>query len=334
MASDDIKPLLSDRDIDDIILTGSHRNAAGGIYATSVYAFAKEVAIAAIQADREIRAGHVALLKGSMAQAERENDELRAALAQAQSSGQAAPSDAEIIADMEARGWKHLDDEERADIIQFARALLSRYGQAPAASAEPVAWLDPDTADVIHQQRKYDWERFFGEGGKRKAETYTVPLGRIAAPVAAQAPMSDEAIVAEALLFADSSYYGTDLVKRLHFTREGITAFVRSVGGPRAPAANGDAPFLQETDQHALHRFIETTEDDESYDIGKDTVKRLAQLGVVSNHGFGRYSVTAFGYWAHERFWHQNPPLPLRTNSDRDNDARAAMKRTTGSDHD
>ena len=56
MSADDIKTVLTDEDIDDIILTGGYRNAAGGIYATSVYAFAKEVAIAAIQADRASRA--------------------------------------------------------------------------------------------------------------------------------------------------------------------------------------------------------------------------------------------------------------------------------------
>lgn len=91
-----------------------------------------------------------------------------------------------------------------------------------------------------------------------------------------------------------------------------------------------DAPFLQEDDQHALHRFIETTEDGQGYDIGKDRIKRLAELGVVSNQGFGRYSVTAFGYWAHERYWHQNPSLPLKTigehNAEAAKDARRRIE--------
>lgn len=75
--------------------------------------------------------------------------------------------------------------------------------------------------------------------------------------------------------------------------------------------------YLQETDQQLLHRFIETTEDDESFDIGMPAVTRLADLGVVRNCGFGRYAVTMFGYWVHEHFQHQNPPLPLMTNADR-----------------
>ncbi|UUC92497.1 hypothetical protein [Comamonas sp. C11] len=97
---------------------------------------------------------------------------------------------------------------------------------------------------------------------------------------------------------------------------------------PQAQADARDAgklQFLMEADQHLLHRFIETTEDDESYDLKKEEIKRLAELGVVSNHGFGRYSVTMFGYWAHEQFWHQNPSLPLKTNSDRDREHRAAI---------
>ena len=52
---EDITCPLTEQEIDDIILTGGHRNAAGGIYATSVYAFAKEVAVAAVLADREGR---------------------------------------------------------------------------------------------------------------------------------------------------------------------------------------------------------------------------------------------------------------------------------------
>ncbi len=94
---------------------------------------------------------------------------------------------------------------------------------------------------------------------------------------------------------------------------------------PQAQPADAPIPYLQEADQHLLHRFIETTEDDESFDIGKDAVKRLANLGVVESCGFGRYGVTMFGYWVHEHYWHQNPSLPLKTNADRDREHRAAM---------
>ena len=89
-------------------------------------------------------------------------------------------------------------------------------------------------------------------------------------------------------------------------------------------------PFLQEKDQHLLDRFIETTEDNEGFDIGKEAIKRLANLGVVESLGFGRYGVTMFGYWVHEHYWCQNPSLPLKTNLDRDADARAAIAKATG----
>lgn len=88
--------------------------------------------------------------------------------------------------------------------------------------------------------------------------------------------------------------------------------------------------YLQKSDQELLDRFIETTEDDESFDIGMPAVKRLADLGVVRNCGFGRYAVTMFGYWVHEHFGYRNPPLPLMTNSDRDAAQKAKLAAQKG----
>lgn len=110
----------------------------------------------------------------------------------------------------------------------------------------------------------------------------------------------------------------------LNFNNPELEAFAAALRSPGTQEGEpSETQFLQEADQHLLHRFIETTEDGEGYDIGKDAVKRLAELGVVQSFGFGRYGVTMFGYWAHERFWLQNPGLPLLTNADRD--ARAAL---------
>ena len=109
-------------------------------------------------------------------------------------------------------------------------------------------------------------------------------------------------------------------------TSHGV-AYIRAdlVEAAPADALDAETPFLQEMDQHLLHRFIETSEDDESYDISKDEVKRLANIGVLESCGFGRYGVTMFGYWVHERYWHQNPSLPLKTNADRDREKRVAI---------
>jgi len=52
----------------------------------------------------------------------------------------------------------------------------SRMLQQRAIEAEPVAWLDPETGDVIAHQRKRSWEADYGVGGRRKAEPYTIAL--------------------------------------------------------------------------------------------------------------------------------------------------------------
>ena len=48
--------------------------------------------------------------------------------------------------------------------------------QQPAAEAQPVAWMDPVTEDVIHDMRKTSWSTDYGVGGEKKARTYTTPL--------------------------------------------------------------------------------------------------------------------------------------------------------------
>ncbi len=53
--------------------------------------------------------------------------------------------------------------------------------------------------------------------------------------------------------------------------------------------------LLNEDDLAALERFDETADDDESYDLPKASIQRLAELGALRNHGFGRYSITSFG---------------------------------------
>lgn len=80
--------------------------------------------------------------------------------------------------------------------------------------------------------------------------------------------------------------------------------------------------YLEPADLGDLMRFQETIDDCEGYDIGKSAVKRLAELGVLQNHGFGKYSITAFGHFVLEHMFLQNPTLPLMTNGDRD---RAAI---------
>lgn len=109
-------------------------------------------------------------------------------------------------------------------------------------------------------------------------------------------------------------------------------AFTALESAIRAEVSGKDAErvrdYLQPGDLGDLMRFEETVSDDESYDIGKPAVKRLASLGVLENHGFGRYSITAFGHFALEHMFEQKPKLPLMTNSDRDEMHRAAIQST------
>ena len=81
--------------------------------------------------------------------------------------------------------------------------------------------------------------------------------------------------------------------------------------------------FLQRNDLTKLLRFKETTEDDQSFDIPKDELMRLTELGVVRSEGFGRYSITAFGNHVCDPSC-QFAQLPLKTHTDHE----AAYKQT------
>jgi hypothetical protein len=87
----------------------------------------------------------------------------------------------------------------------WAAALAAAPHPPRRAQAEAVAWMDPATLDVIHAERKRAWETNFGQGGKAKAATYTVPLAAGQAQRGAGeglVPLSDERI-AEILRMVD-----------------------------------------------------------------------------------------------------------------------------------
>jgi hypothetical protein len=82
------------------------------------------------------------------------------------------------------------------------------------------------------------------------------------------------------------------------------------------PVAQGK--WLTEEDMAWLIRFSETCEDSDSggYDVPKDRMRRLAEIGVVRSLGFGRYETTAFGNYVVETHFEQKSPLPLLTYDD------------------
>lgn len=80
---------------------------------------------------------------------------------------------------------------------------------------------------------------------------------------------------------------------------EYIRADLAYTAPPADPAkASGSAPLLSADEMQALRRFAETTEDDESYDVPKEMMKRLAAGGAVAREGRpGWYFVTEYGKW-------------------------------------
>jgi hypothetical protein len=94
----------------------------------------------------------------------------------------------------------HTYDYKTADETYMAARNIKRWMQFPdseyvapdapvqaeQAQAEPVAWMNPETLDVIHDTRKRAWESDFGMGGKAKAAGYTCRLVAPALPAQAE----------------------------------------------------------------------------------------------------------------------------------------------------
>lgn len=65
--------------------------------------------------------------------------------------------------------------------------------------------------------------------------------------------------------------------------------------------AAGAAPVpcvvLTPEERAAFDRFHETWEDNEGYDVPKEMMRRLAEVGVVHHITAGRYDITKFGHY-------------------------------------
>ncbi|MGZ8132584.1 hypothetical protein ACXU40_09350 [Bordetella bronchiseptica] len=67
--------------------------------------------------------------------------------------------------------------------------LPAAPGVSTVEQAQVVAWMDPDTQDVISAERKASWLNEYGAGGATKAATYTRALGDLRpAPAADDTP--------------------------------------------------------------------------------------------------------------------------------------------------
>lgn len=82
--------------------------------------------------------------------------------------------------------------------------------------------------------------------------------------------------------------------------------------------------FLLPDDLTALKRFAECCEDTGSggYDVAKDRMARLREIGVVESKGFGRHQITTFGGYVLNLENDEAPTLPLKTYADYEEAAR------------
>jgi hypothetical protein len=212
-----------------------------------------------------------------------------------------------------------------------------RAAPQAAQAAVPVAWMDPETLDVVHAERKTAWEQNFGIGGKGKAASYTTALYATPAHPAEGVPAAAALRDAENLLrkeaarlermYGTSNWYGFCAEKAAHLEHIRVAdaiAATPAAGAPAAQEGQEARQWLQVGDMEALARFAETTDDDQSYDIGKEAVKRLAHFGCVESKGFGCYSITSFGSYVLGD-WARARELPFKTNEDRDAEHRAAI---------
>lgn len=72
--------------------------------------------------------------------------------------------------------------------------------------AKAVAWMDPETLDVISAERKASWLAEYGAGGAAKAASYTRALGDVSAPAAGDArALLDHPLLREVLGYIEDA---------------------------------------------------------------------------------------------------------------------------------
>lgn len=100
-----------------------------------------------------------------------------------------------------ARWWRIEGDSASNFIDEGGRAIYPTHwmplpaapGVSTVEDAQAVAWMDPDTQDVISAERKASWLNEYGAGGAAKAATYTRALGDLRPDPAAGDALTDAA---------------------------------------------------------------------------------------------------------------------------------------------
>lgn len=95
---------------------------------------------------------------------------------------------------------------------------VEMLAQPPSGQSAAIieAWMDPETLDVIHAERKAAWENEYGAGGVSKAAGYTVAMTR-AQPAAAT--VSADAVLRDAIAHGVGGYIEID-GRQIHIPAE------------------------------------------------------------------------------------------------------------------
>ena len=93
---------------------------------------------------------------------------------------------------------------------------------------------------------------------------------------------------------------------------------------PPAPSVP-DAALVREAERWLSQRDLELLVtfgmqaddcDADGHTLSKEQTRRLCELGVLRNVGFGRSEMTAFGCVLFDQHWEQSRSLPLRTHAE------------------
>lgn len=87
---------------------------------------------------------------------------------------------------------------------------------------------------------------------------------------------------------------------------------------PTADLARDAERWLSEHDLELLVTFGMQADDCDAdgHTLSKEQTRRLCELGVLRNVGFGRSEMTAFGCVLFDQHWEQSRSLPLRTHAE------------------
>lgn len=99
------------------------------------------------------------------------------------------------------------------------------------------------------------------------------------------------------MIEAFESHYGQNFTDKDWRNEAGIWAAAWGYATRQAGAAPVPCVVLTPEERAAFERFHETWEDNEGYDVPKEMMRRLAEVGVVHHITAGRYDITKFGHY-------------------------------------